>query len=191
MHVTNEYNFKAGELEDKLLPKLIGKVFHVTSFANFEKIEESGHIKTNHDGKLGCTFPQSRIFYGRKKGYVCLFDLRNTNDEEIEYALDRFYFIGDRALGDKQVFLILQPKTYAEFIDIPQAEADLGSNQILWIPDVECWYPDALPLSKIQEIITVNIDRREQSESFKATIRAMEEVLKHKNSQGLSNHWLD
>ena len=182
MHVTNEYNFKAGELEDKLLPKLIGKVFHVTSFANFEKIEESGHIKTNHDGKLGCTYPQSQVFYGRKKGCVCLFDLRNTNDEEIENALDCFYFIGTEKLGDKQVFLILQAETYAELIDIPQAEADLGSNVILWIPYVECWYPDALPLSKIQEIITVNIDRREQSESFKATIRAMEEVLKHKMS---------
>jgi hypothetical protein len=160
----------------------MGKVFHVTSFANFEKIEESGHIKTNHDGQLGCTYPQSQIFYGRQKGYVCLFDLRYANDKEIKDALLRFYFIGNRALGDKQVFLIPEPETCAELIDISQAKADLGSNQILWIPDVECWYPDALPLSKIQEIIIVNIDRREESEAFEATLRALEEVSKHKKS---------
>lgn len=182
MPVTNEYNFKARELRDKLLPKLMGKVFHVTSFANFEKIEESGLIKTNHDGKLGCTYPQSQNFYGRKKGCVCLFDLRNTNDEEIENALECFYFLGIEKLGDKQVFLILQPETYVELKDISQAKADLGSNVILWIPYVECWYPDDLPLSKIQEIMTVNIDR-EQSEQFKAMIRDMEEVAEKHNKK--------
>ncbi len=158
MHSIIEYAFQPDELRDKFLPKLRERVFHVTSYERYKMIEEEGMIKSNADGKLGYTYPQSETSYGRKRGYICLFDLRDKTEDEIENALESFYFLGDHTLGDKQAYLIMHEETYADLIDTAQAKAEIGFKE-MWIPYVECWYPRDLPLSSIKEIIILNITR--------------------------------
>lgn len=176
-----EYHYQADELRDKLLSKLKEKVFHVTSYDRYKIIEESGMIKSNADGKLGFTYPQSENSYGRKRGYICLFDLRDKTAEEIENALECFYFLGDHTLGDKQVYLILKDETYSELIDTTQAKAEIDFKE-MWIPYVECWYPENLLLSNIQEIIIVNIEREPLSDLTKAIIQASAKFFTDKSN---------
>ena len=139
-----EYHFHNNELRDKLLPKLLEKVFHVTSYDRFEMIEKSEMIKSNADGKFGYTYKVSENSYGRKRGYICLFDLRKKTDEEIQHGLDDFYFLGNRKLGNKQVFFVLKENRYSKLIHTDQAKAEIRFKET-WIPYVECWYPKDLP----------------------------------------------
>ena len=92
MIAKTEYTFHDNELREKLLPVLKDEIFHVTSYSRFEKIEEAGFIKSNVNGELGYTYTQSENSYGRKRGYICLFDLRRKTEEEIQHGLDCFYF---------------------------------------------------------------------------------------------------
>lgn len=172
MIAKTEYIFHDNELREKLLPVLKDKIFHVTSYSRFEKIEEAGFIKSNVNGELGYTYPQSENSYGRKKGYICLFDLRRKTEEEIQHGLDCFYFLGIRQLSNKQVHLILKDEYYAKLIYTEQAKAEIGFTE-MWIPYVECWYPEDLPLSNIKGMIIVNIQRDPKTE---AVLKAMEAI---------------
>ena len=167
----SEYTFHNEELYEKLLPILNNNIFHVTSYERFEKIEKEGYIKSNKNGELGFTYPQSENSYGRKRGYICLFDLRNKTKEEIENGLDCFYFLDIYAFGNKQVYLILMEEYYTQLIDTEQAKADIGYTE-MWIPNMECWYPEDLPLDNIKEVIIVNIQRDPEAEPlFVKTIK--------------------
>ena len=173
MIAKTEYTFHDNELREKLLPVLKDEIFHVTSYSRFEKIEEARFIKSNVNGELGYTYPQSENSYGRKRGYICLFDLRRKTEEEIQHGLDCFYFLGIRELSNKQVHLILKDEYYAKLIYTEQAKAEIGFKE-MWIPYVECWYPEDLPLSNIKEMIIVNIQRDPKTE---ALLKAMEEAI--------------
>jgi hypothetical protein len=147
-----------------VLPLLRNKIFHVTSADKLNLIEKQGIIKPNAAGLLGLTFSQSAYSYGRRRGYVCLFDLRNKSKETIEHALDGFYFLAPRPLGDTIAFLILSPAVESELITDQQAYAEIGYKE-MYVPNVECWYPCALPLSQIEEIILVEIEGEQDADS--------------------------
>ena len=84
---------KKSDLAIVVLPRLLGTVFHVTTARAFDGIRDSGLIRSNQDGRLGFTFPQSKNNYGRQAGYVCLFDLRDVPEDRIREALGKFYFL--------------------------------------------------------------------------------------------------
>ena len=173
-----EYTFSHYELRDKLLPILKDKIFHVTSYERFIKIQKSGFIKSNADGKLGYTFSQNS--YGRKRGYICLFDLRSKTDEEINIGLECLYFLDIHDLGDKQVHLIFNEEYDYKLIDTKQAKAEIGFKE-LWIPYVECWYPEDLPLSNIKDMITVNIKRNPEVEALVKEMKAIAKKSKRES----------
>lgn len=179
MYPITEYTFQQDELRDKFLPKLREKVFHVTSYEGYKMIEKEGMIKSNANGKMGYTYPQSETSYGRKRGYICLFDLRSKTEDEIENAIECFYFLGDYRLGDKQTYLIMHEEIYADLIDSSRAKAEIGFKE-MWIPNVECWYPRDLPLSSIKEIIVLNINRPKTI--YTEIAKAIEEASKKFNN---------
>jgi len=157
---STEYNFYNDELRKKLLPILKGKVFHVTSYVRFKKIQEDGLIRSHIKKKHGRTFAYENS-YGRLRGYVCLFDLRNKKKSEINHGLDCFYFLGHRLLSKKQTHLIIKEEYYSKLIDTQHAKAEVKFSE-LFVPHIECWYPANLPLSNIQEVVVVNIKSRSE-----------------------------
>jgi hypothetical protein len=179
----SEYHLRHDELKKKLLPILKEKVFHVTSFTRFEKIEDSGFIKSNSSGEFGFTYSVSENSYGRKRGYICLFDLRNKTEAEIDNGLECIYFLGARELGDKQVHLILKAEYYSKLIHTAQAKKEIRFRE-MWIPYVECWYPEDLPLANIEEVIIVNIIRDPEWEPI---VKAMEEAIAEIEKKEMSN----
>jgi hypothetical protein len=146
-------------LEDQLLPLLRDRVFHVTSMSRFQAIRESGCIKSNRDRSLRDTFAQSKISLGRSKGWVCLFDLRNQTPEAIQRGLECLYFLAPRQLGDHIAFLLLHSTAYNQLV----TWADIAMNTDLTafrIPRVECWFPDDLPITLLEEALLIQIVRR-------------------------------
>ena len=67
------------QMEAEVLPRLVGRVFHVTSYARYMAIITSGHISHNADDRHGHIYGQSIGCIGRNLRAVCLFDLRNKD----------------------------------------------------------------------------------------------------------------
>jgi len=143
-------------LKEKILPLLKEKVFHVTSSEAYQAIVGDGMIKPNKNACFGYTFPQSAISYGVKREYICLFDLRNKSDDVIEESLMKFYFLKPFHDQSISVFLILSSRLYENLIYYTQAKEEVGYKE-MYIPYVECWYPDNISLKRIDEVIEVTI----------------------------------
>lgn len=144
------------QLKEKVLPLLLDTVFHVTSLWGYQGILKDHLVKPNIGNQFPYTFPQSANSYGLKKGYICLFDLRNQTDEIIQEALMKFYFLNPFRNKNKSVYLILSPESYADLIDYTVAKKEVGYKG-MWIPYVECWYPTTIPLERIEKIINVTV----------------------------------
>lgn len=153
---------KTDELRKKVLPQLRDTVFHVTSARNYEGILNDQRIEPNINGRFPYTFPQSEKSYGAKRGYICLFDLRNKADAVIDEGLRKFYFLNPNSAQNVPVFLVLSPELYSNLIDCSVARAEVGPKET-WIPDVECWYPNSIPLEHIDKTIYVTVEREPAS----------------------------
>lgn len=145
-------------LRAELLPKLLGRVFHVTSQERYEAILRVGYVRSNQDGALGDTFPQSKISIARKRGFVCLFDLRNPSREALEWGLGCFYFLAPNPLGDYLAFLVLSPTAYSQMISWSDIRETLEIGAF-HIPDIECWFPSDVPLAVIERVVFVRVIR--------------------------------
>lgn len=153
-------SIRAEELEERLLPILRGLVFHVTSRLGYEGIVAEGAILSNRDGRLGNTFPQSASSYGRKRGCVCLFDLRDVSDEHLfgydrngtVGALDKFYFLNPGPFANNPFFFVLDEAFHGGLIPWTA-----GNPPEMRIPYVEAWYLGQIELTKVQKVIDVRV----------------------------------
>lgn len=145
-------------LEQELLPLLLGKVFHVTTKDACSDIMAEKIIRNNMNGDYKSHFPQSKNSYGLNRGYVCLFDLRSATTEQIQDALMKLYFLNPFRNKSDPYFLIVSSSVWSKLIDTSVARSEIGFKE-MWIPDVECWYPKDLSLDNVDEIIEVKIEQ--------------------------------
>jgi hypothetical protein len=148
-------------LKTELLPCLEGAVFHVTRATAFESILSSGWVFSNSDARFPFTFPQSSNAYGRRRGYVSLFDLRDISDDEVQEALDRFYFLDPFHERDDPVFLFLDPSAYTDLISWRTTRNDYSE---MWIPFVESWYPGDISVAVLHHALRIKVERPPESE---------------------------
>ena len=154
------------ETVSELLSHLRGKVFHVTSRTKYEAILTSGGIMNNRDGSLGIN-SSSKHSYGRLKGYVCLFDLRNIDEKTISEVLGKYNFLRPAWFGKMQptfeewnlTYLLLAPNKYQNLIPYEAACHDIGvnGNGFLAIRKAEAWIPERIPLEWIETIYNVEV----------------------------------
>jgi hypothetical protein len=158
---------KRGDLEDVVLQRLVGTVFHVTSAPAFVAITASGVVRSNQDGRLGFTWPQSQKNYGRRRGYVCLFDLRDVPEDKLWDALHvKLNFL--KPTKDDPVFLFLDPSAYGRLIPWTVAK---GNYAEVVIPYVESWYPSDLPVSALAKALAVTVEADDANSAFRRTMR--------------------
>ena len=81
-------SLKASECDERLLPLLLGRVFHVTSQHAFAEILASGQIHPNVNGTYTSPFGSSNSYF-RKRGCVGLFDYRAATPEQIEASISK------------------------------------------------------------------------------------------------------
>lgn len=147
---------QSSRLESDILPLLKNEVFHVTSIENFQQILKDGKVISNADKKFKYSYPQSENSYGRKRGYICLFDLRNKTEEIIYDTLDKFYFLHPLKYQNKVVYLILKKELYCNLIENGAARNEVGYEEV-YIPYTEVWYPNEIFLENIKKIIITKI----------------------------------
>jgi len=160
----------SSKLEEVLLPQLVGEVFHVTPQEAARHILADGVIKNNKNGQFRFIFPQAENSYFRRKGCVCLFDLRSRSQEVIEDALLKYPFLNPTN-AVKPVFFLLDKSlcqnliTYADFLNEK-------SHDTIIIPHVEAGYLGEICLQMISMILWVDLthaDEKNNSLSSAAT----------------------
>ena len=157
----------SGKLEDTLLPRLAGSVFHVTTQQAAIQILADGEIANNKSGQFMFMYPQAKNSYFRLKGCVCLFDLRSKSQEEIQEALTRYYFLNPFST-DKPVFFFLNASFYPNLIPYTEYLNEKAYDTMI-IPHVEAGYSGNICLAMISMIIWVEVTRLdEESNSFSA-----------------------
>ena len=103
--------------------------------------------------------PTSQRSYTRTKGWVSLFDLRGTSEEDIKAALGNFYFLNPSSTGNNPIFLFISPSTCSKLIAWSRARDEGAWEKALsFIPKVECFYPGDIPVKEIYKIISVAIE---------------------------------
>jgi len=146
------------QLRDFILPILRGNVFHLTNRSGFKGIIKDGLIRNNKNGELPYTYPQSARSYARTRGCVSLFDLRTTSDDQLETALNNYYFLNPSFSENHPTFLILSASLYPALIPWTQAR-----NEDAWreafIPHVEAFHQGDIPSSNISRVVSVKIKR--------------------------------
>lgn len=162
------FKFSDGNYHKELLGQLRGKVFHITSVDAYEKIKQDGFVFHNRDGQYPTNTGSVKSF-GRNRGWVCLFDLRNKSEEEIEDALFRYYFVNppwfSKNIGDfsesRLAYLILNPHCHDDLIlQNEQLRGEIWSDSLRctqFVPQVECWYDEKLSIECVQQVFLVTI----------------------------------
>jgi hypothetical protein len=151
--------------KDDLLKQLIGQVFHLTTKQAFEQIKSEGFVFHNQSQRFNIN-TGSENSSGRKRGWVCLFDLRNKSGEDIGETLIRYNFLGPEwfRVSNKEfselnlTYLILDSSFYEKIVPNEEVKEWIKKKQSeFYIPRTECWYPGDMPLACIHEAIVVKI----------------------------------
>lgn len=150
------------KLEDEVLPILINKVFHVSSGTGYASIKKDHQIKHNKDHEFEFTFGQSENSYGRKRGYICLFDLRGRSVDDIKSALMKYYFLNPPFCENQPYFLIISSKLHESLIDWEKAKEEIGFKE-MYVPRVECWYPGNISLDYVCKVIKLTVNHPKDS----------------------------
>jgi hypothetical protein len=144
------------ELEHVMLPLLRGHVFHVTKQETFDDICRSGWIYSHQQAEFAFTLAQAKNCYGRKRGWVSLYDLSSPTDAEIKEALIRYSFLKTTRNEGPLVYLIVAEGAWPSLISWKRAIREVGGKEF-FIPFVEAWYPGNMPLQVVSESLAVTV----------------------------------
>lgn len=137
-------------LREVLLPRLLGKVFHVTMCPAARSIIADGAIKANGDGRYPFGYPQSSTSYFRKQGCVCLFDLRVASEERVNATLEKFYFLNP--WHNRPVFFVLDPARLPSLIS-----AEGVAPSAMCVPHTEVGHKGDLSLDLVRTVLWVRV----------------------------------
>jgi len=154
------------DLAVALLPHLRGRVFHVTNQTSFKEIHRCGAILNNRDERFALNVASGKSF-GRQRGWVCLFDLRECTNKTIKETLDKYYFLEPswfmRYTPDYTIseltYLFLKSKAYPELVSCDVAKKEWLENGRYghYVPNTEAWYLGDIPLSLVESVLLVTI----------------------------------
>ena len=149
-----------------LLQRVRDSVFHITSEDAFDQIRADGFVRHNKDQKFALNAASENSF-GRNRGWVCLFDLRNRSEATIEETLIRHNFLEPSWFTrhhpdyteSRLAYLFVAPEAYGEIV--PSETAKRAWTQTnrheQYVPETECWYPGDMPLNNVERALIVTI----------------------------------
>ena len=145
------------ELEEVLLPLLRGRVFHATTAATFDRICQRGWIYSEQEVDFALTLGHSKNCYGRKRGWVSVFDLSYTTDSDIKEALIRYWFLRSIRNERTHLYLFIAQSAWPSLVSWKRASREVGATEV-FIPFVEAWYPGDIPLELVSDSLMVTTD---------------------------------
>ena len=176
------------KLLDALLPRLRDRVFHVTPIENLAGIEAAGAVKHNGDEKFPFASSMSKNSYGRRHSWVCLFDFRAKSDnvlrevrsdymfeDPFQQTIHPFLQMPVDSPAASTAYLFLHADAHERLISA--ANVRQGAIIRTLIRKVECWYPGDLPLSLIESVLIVNIDRTSERRQHEVEAERVAKLL--------------
>jgi hypothetical protein len=155
---TKRIDCEAGDLGHTLLPLLRGHVFHMTNEEKFGDICRSGWIYSQEQGQFVFAPGQTETTYGRKHGWVNLFDFSDKQDKDVKEALVRHWFFRTLRNAGTLAYLVIAESAYSSLISWKQALREGGGKEFL-IPFVQTWYPGDMPLQLVSDCLVVTVHR--------------------------------
>ena len=134
----------------EILPLLLGRVFHVTTFVALDAILTTGEIRPNADGTYSSPFGSSNSFF-RKRGCVSVFDLRTAS------AQDRLSRCHPLQIGERMAFLFVAKAAWSVLVPWTRWEEEQTWGEKI-VPHAESGYPGAIPTTSIEEVLQVTLD---------------------------------
>lgn len=136
-------------------PLLREKVFHFTSGKNLNSILMDGHLIPIKDG-VEKTSAHSHESMGKLLNAVCLFDLRSKSIDQIEKIRGWYNFLMPRFEENILVYCIVSKKYYKDIKLLDQIDT-LTKEKGMYLPHLESWHVNPLPLSKLEVIYKINL----------------------------------
>ncbi|MCD0418898.1 hypothetical protein LOC51_16940 [Rubrivivax sp. JA1024] len=160
------------QAHSSLLPELRGRVFHITSVANFLEIIRTGSILHNQSGELKSNGSYNAYF--KNRGCVSFCDLNtNVRPRKVREAALSKYNIFGQGDGERSVFLFLAPASYGKLIPWTAWKKDKAWSEMV-VPHLESGYPGFVPLEEVEEalLLHIPIGERERT-SYAALLNAL------------------
>jgi hypothetical protein len=146
-------------MENRVLPLLIRRVFHVTNAMAFSSILLDGAIKANMAGELTFSCGQSENSFFRKRGYVSVCDLRSVSDAQISESLMKYNFLNPSLGKDTNVYLFLRSACFDHLLTWRIWHEEKAYTDMV-VPHIEAGYPGEIGLNLIESALYVDVENR-------------------------------
>ena len=156
MYDVKRTTLNEADLMDQLLPQLRDRVFHVTTQEAWPCIEASGRILSS----LPDCVPQYDNAGLRHIGHVSVCDLRSLEEDDLQLAMDAYYFLDFRKESRGPVFLFLTESAIEDLAPYHELSDRINSLEKHIVPFIEAGYAGNLPLEEISEVLAVDVVRR-------------------------------
>ncbi|MGA9665978.1 MAG: hypothetical protein WCE23_11610 [Candidatus Binatus sp.] len=144
-----------GDPLEQLMPRIKGKVFHVSKARNWPNIEFIGRILPNENGELETSFGSSSNSYFKNKRCVSVFDYRNIHEAEPKKHIHKCRPTKPLTPEEGIVIFVLGQESYDKLE--PWDGWSHGDTRQMVVPYIEAGYPGAIELSQIEELIFVTV----------------------------------
>lgn len=156
MKTTKTLHLHRDEVRDKLLPLLLGRVFHVTCLDALDRMLADGEIRSNVDGDLQSPFGSTNSFF-RKRGCISVFDYRSASAEQIDESIGKCSPFRLPFCDNKLAFLFLSKVALNILIPWTRWKEEPALSDKI-VPYVEAGHPGAISITSIEEVFQVTID---------------------------------
>ena len=163
--IATSITLRSDQLRHDLLPRLRVRVFHVTTHAAYGRIMTEGVIKANTDPSP-LSAPDA---YFRSRGCVSVCDLRDVTDDQINLALDAYYFLNPKSRDASPVFLFLAEHAFPCLIP-GRCQLEERALDELVVPHVEAGYPGDLKIEFIEDVLIVTVTHPPADEYLQALL---------------------
>jgi len=154
---------------DELLERLLGTIFHLTLRGNLDQIIKDKYVGHNREERYKLN-PGSYGSFGRKRGWVSLFELREESQETIG-EISTLYFLHsnwfftqnnpDSEEANLAYLLFSEDESHRLITNAVGRKEQVNSGQGgQIIPKTECWFPGDMSLDYISHALSVKIIRK-------------------------------
>ena len=159
-------------LLNALLPRLEGRVFHVTLLTTLDLILRSEEIRPNKLGSYDSPFGSSNSFF-RNRGCVSLFDYRSVTPEELDDSLGKCSPIQpiQARLPDSGIAIfLLSPLRCPALLPWSLLKQEEAWTEMV-VPYVETGHEGPISLALVDEVICVEVELDEELGRIIAALR--------------------
>jgi hypothetical protein len=152
----SELRIAYAEISSLLMPRLMGRRFHVTCRDRVPAIEAAGTIYHNLDRDLPTAYGSSSNSFFRNRACVSVFDYSIASAEQVDESLRKCTpYQAGRKCDWQLAFYFLRPE--AELRSWKEWKETESWREMV-VPFVEAGHEGDIPLSTIEELLEVWID---------------------------------